>query len=167
MSQFRAQNLTYGILSQAIETATVSKNNGDTPESVANKVFRTACEGTRRLTVEQLFTAAARLFPNMVPKAEDGVFTLQDQIIKCLALIITNDVLAFTLGKSVYFIEEAEVSAQHAMPLVDKSTPITRASDMDGITDEMRDEMSGANMTEEDIAKAAASNECGGGACKI
>jgi hypothetical protein len=167
MSQFRAQNLAYGILSQAIETATVSKNKGDAPEGIANNVFLTACEHTRRLTVEQLFTAAARLFPNMVPKAGDGVFTLQDQIIQCLAVIITNDVLAFTLGKGVYFIEEAEVSTQHAMSLVDKSTPVTRASDMDGITDEMRDEISGANMTEEDIAKAKASDGCEGGACKI
>jgi hypothetical protein len=163
----RTMNFFAGINSRAIALATKLKNESDTDvitASVGLEVREFIEDALRKEKTDALFYAAGKLLNassiKMVSNTDGRANTLQDAILLEFACLMTNDVMTFVYQSDDDAMVESPIE-EHAFTLVDKRAAKSVAADVDAISDELRDELSGAN-----VEAGAGDNDCGD-ACKI
>jgi len=112
-----------------------------------------------------LFYAAGKLCPTLSIKGHDSALSILDVIILSIATIMTNDTLSFLNEPNLSF-EETSTSESISVVREKRSKAVFKpVKEMESISDELRDELSGANIVPGSITPE--DNECKGGSCKL
>lgn len=161
-------NFFAGIYSQSIAMVTKMKNNQEATPEIEMALDDFSVESLRKETTQSLFYAAGHLLSDRnlseLNKGDGRAQSLQDALIIAFSKIITNDVLEFTCVV-VDANDDSNVTEgstiEHRFPLLDKRLKKQEKKETIEISDELRDEMSGAN-----IVPGVGDNDCGD-SCKI
>jgi hypothetical protein len=157
---FRASNLFGSAINSAVVLATQMKNKDINPEEIKAAIFEDVFASITNESTSHLFYAASKLMPTANLSGLPGAANLLDGIANAMTQIVTNDVIRFC-GINCATIKELP----NVKGVVDvrekKQRAMVKPADNMVISDELRDEMSGANIT-----PGEADNDCGD-ACKI
>lgn len=164
----RGMNFFAGIYSQCIAIATQMKNNKSATPEIEMALDDFTVELLRKETTQSLFYAAGHLLSDRnlseLNKGDGRAQSLQDSLIIALSKIIINDVLGFT-HVVVDANDDSAVTEgstiEHRFTLIDKRYNKPAKKEFIEISDELRDEMSGAN-----VEPGVGDNDCGD-SCRI
>ena len=129
------------------------KNNQDATPEIEMALDDFTVESLRKETTQSIFYAAGHLLSDRnlseLNKGDGRAQSLQDALIIAFSKIITNDVLEFT-RVVVDANDDSNVTEgstiEHRFPLLDKRYKKPEVEEVVEISDELRDEMSGANV---------------------
>lgn len=161
-TQFRTYSLFPNVISQSITIGKSSLNSNDEKNQVADKIHAFAILSLSKESTPQIFKAACALCPTVNASDENGSSIL-DIMINELSKIITNDTLSFIGLEEMHLSESKNNSSTYEFRAKKEKVKLEQADVKDEITDEMRDELSGANI---DLTDTSGINDCGD-TCKI
>ena len=155
----RFNNQFSGVYSKLIAVGQGMKNNGVFASAITPNLEIEAQTLLRKEPTENLFAAAAKPELAVMSVKFSDALSLQDVIINTAAAILANDTAAFLKISDEWNVKENRRDSYSAYT----PTKAFRAKygDGDDISDEMRDELSGAN-----VDASMADNDCGD-SCKV
>lgn len=163
-SPLRAMNYFAGIYSGCISIATKMFNNEDGLPDIEIMMEDFAVEELKKESTQSLFYAASHVLSERniseLNKGDGRATTLQDALIVAFSKVIVNDTLIFTGLSQEYCLTEGD-AVEHTFPLTVKVEHRNVPKEVVEISDELRDEMSGAHVT-----PSAGDSDCGT-ACTI
>jgi hypothetical protein len=158
---FRASNLFPKSITTANTVAMQLKNKDASPDEIKGAIYESVLLSISEETVSDLFYAASKLLPTANMASLTGGENLIDSIVVSMAKIVTNDVIRFC-GINTAVVKEVTKVAGFTEVRDKKKRPDATLARPDDISDELRDELSGANVK----AGKPGDDDCGD-ACKL
>lgn len=163
---FRLNASFSGITNSLIQMAMKAKN-GDGFNGLSETLLAEAKEELSLLETGEIFTAMSKTAPltAVTQLNVDAGNSILDVMIDTMATMLVNDVLAFVgADGDMLIVDPADASNPTYQTRDKRKRKINTAVavDQNSLSDELRDELSGAGVT-----AGAGDNDCSGGACAI
>lgn len=158
---FRVQSLFPTTVSKAITIGQTSKNEGAPFPDIAQRILEATLENLSNEDSKSVGYAGFKVIPTLSIAPTGNAITTLDLFIHAFSRIITNDVLEFIGATKEDLIEELAVIDDGEFEVIEKTRRKKPVVEIDDISDELRDELSGKN-----IVPGEDDDDCGDN-CKI